>query len=192
MSLREKLNKIAEKDSSNWLEETSKELAEQDARKKARQLALLVLQLLHQQGMTQTQLAERMRVSRQQVTKIVKGQENFTFETIDKLERALGVTLMTIESPKQATAFERTRVTGTVRVRGEGGRIRGRDTQVGSLRSHSEIGRWASVSSDTAAYHRHREAAEGYWVVSGTIRVKGSELAGHIMPEQEGLDYYNA
>jgi ribosome-binding protein aMBF1 (putative translation factor) len=96
MSLREKLNKIAEKDSSNWLEETGKELVEQGAHKKARQLALLVLQLLHRQGMTQTQLAERMGVSRQQVTKIVKGRENFTFETIDKLEKALGVTLMTI------------------------------------------------------------------------------------------------
>ena len=172
MSLREKLDKIAEKDSSNWLEETGKQLVEQGARKKARQLALLVLQFLHQQGMTQTQLAERMGVSRQQVTKIVKGQENFTFETIDKLEKALGVTLMTIESPKQATAFERTRVTGTVRVRGGDGRIRGRDTQVGFFRSHSETGRWASVS--------------------GTVRVKGSEVTGHIVPEQEGLDYYNA
>jgi len=191
MSLREKLNKIAEKDSSNWLEETSKELAEQGARKKARQLALLVLQFLHQQGMTQTQLAERMGVSRQQVTKIVKGQENFTFETIDKLEKALGVTLMTIEPPKQATAFERTRVTGTVRVHGKDGWMRGRDTQAVSFRSHSETDRCAGVSSDTAAYHQHLKPAERHWVFSGTVRVKGSEVTGQISPEQEGLDYYN-
>jgi predicted XRE-type DNA-binding protein len=73
MSLREKLKKISEEDTSNWLEETGKELAEQGSRKKSRQLALRVLQLLHQQGITQTQFAERMRVSRQQVSKIVKG-----------------------------------------------------------------------------------------------------------------------
>lgn len=39
-----------------------------------------------------------MGVSRQQVSKIVKGKENFTFETIDKLEKALDVTLMTINT----------------------------------------------------------------------------------------------
>ena len=50
--------------------------------------------------MTQAELAEKMGVSRQQVTKIVKGQENFTFETIGKLEKALGVKLMTIETPR--------------------------------------------------------------------------------------------
>ena len=192
MSLREKLNKIAEEDASNWLEETGKELAGQGARKKSRQLALRVLELLHQQGMTQTQLAERMQVSRQQVAKIVKGQENFTFETIYKLEKAFGVTLMTIESPKQERAFERTRITGSIRVHSVGDQIRGQDTQGGFLRIRSETEQWISVSSDTVASRWQSRHAEGAWVVHGTVCVRGSEVPGHFAPEQEGLDYCNA
>jgi len=192
MSLREKLNKVAEEDTSNWLEETGKQLAEQGSRKKSRQLALRVLQLLHQQGMTQTQLAERMQVSRQQVSKIVKGQENFTFETIDKLEKAFGVTLMTIESPKQETAFERTRITGSIRVHSVEGRVRERDTQTGFLRTRSETERWIRVSSEPEASLWHGRPAEGAWMVYGSVRVRGSEVAGNFAPEQEGLDYCNA
>jgi hypothetical protein len=66
--------------------------------------------------MSQAVLAERMGVSRQQVTKIVKGQENFTFETIEKLENALNVTLMTIGTAPDTAAFEPIRLSGTVTV----------------------------------------------------------------------------
>ena len=192
MSLREKLNKIAEEGPSNWLEETGKELAEQGSRKKSRQLALRVLQLLHQQGMTQTQLAERMRVSRQRVTKIVKGQENFTFETIDKLEKAFGVTLMTIESTKQETVFERTRITSTLQVHSVEGWIRRGDMQAGFLPSYPGTWRWAGVLSDAGTSHRHRRSAEGAWMVHGFVRVRKSEVADHFTAAQEGLDYCNA
>jgi len=39
-----------------------------------------------------------MGVSRQQVSKIVKGQENLTFETVSKLENALGITIIEISN----------------------------------------------------------------------------------------------
>lgn len=103
MSKNEKLKKITADHPSNWLEEAAKKAANKGARKNARKVALRILQILRERGISQTELAERMGVSRQQVTKIVKGQENFTFETIDKLERALDVTLMTIGVPVEAT-----------------------------------------------------------------------------------------
>jgi plasmid maintenance system antidote protein VapI len=78
-------------------------VANKGARKNARKVGLRVLQILRERSISQTELAERMGVSRQQVTKIVKGQENFTFETIDKLERALDVTLMTIGAQVEAS-----------------------------------------------------------------------------------------
>jgi transcriptional regulator with XRE-family HTH domain len=99
MNKNEKLKKITADQPSNWLEEAAKKVANKGARKNARKVALRVLQLLRERGISQTELAEKMGVSRQQVTKIVKGQENFTFETIDKLEKALQVTLMTIGAP---------------------------------------------------------------------------------------------
>jgi transcriptional regulator with XRE-family HTH domain len=99
MSKNENLKKITSDHPSNWLQEAAKKVANKGARKNSRKVALRVLQILRERGISQSELADRMDVSRQQVTKIVKGQENFTFETIDKLERALEVTLMTIGEP---------------------------------------------------------------------------------------------
>lgn len=59
-------------------------------------VALRVMAVLDEKKMTQTDLAEKMGVSRQQISKIVKGHENLTFETIDKLEKALDIKLITI------------------------------------------------------------------------------------------------
>jgi len=98
MSMKEKLGKITSENKSHWLQKAEEKLANAGARKNAREVALRVLQLLREKGMSQVELAEKMGVSRQQVSKIVKGKENFTFETIDKLEKALNVTLMTINS----------------------------------------------------------------------------------------------
>lgn len=97
-----KLRKVTSDNKSNWLEESEKKLAKKGARKNARKVALRVLHILRERGMTQMELAEKMGVSRQQITKIVQGRENFTFETIDKLEKALNVTLITIGAPIEA------------------------------------------------------------------------------------------
>lgn len=46
------------------------------------------------EGMNQRKLADIMGVTPQQISKIVKGQENFTLETIAKLSQALNVELI--------------------------------------------------------------------------------------------------
>ncbi len=96
MNTKEKIAKIASPVKSNWLQEAKEKLANKEPRKKAWVLGVQVLHALREQGITQTELAGRMGVSRQQVTKIVKGEENFTFETVEKIEKALGVPLVTI------------------------------------------------------------------------------------------------
>lgn len=50
----------------------------------------------------QKELAERLGISPQQVSKIVKGQENMTLETISRLEQALEIHL--IETPQSYAA----------------------------------------------------------------------------------------
>ena len=99
MNLNEKLKKITSENKSNWLKEAQEKQVNTGARRNARNVALRVLEILDERGMSQVELAEKMGVTRQQVTKIVKGHENFTFVTIDKLEKALNVTLMTIGTP---------------------------------------------------------------------------------------------
>src|SRR5437879_13661964 len=48
--------------------------------------------------MSQQDLADKLNVTRQQVSKILKGQENMTFETVEKLERGLGIELVKVLS----------------------------------------------------------------------------------------------
>jgi len=64
--------------------------------KHSQKIALKVLATLKEQGLSQKDLAERMQVSPQIINRWVKGQENFTLETIVKLEIALGIQLFSI------------------------------------------------------------------------------------------------
>jgi ribosome-binding protein aMBF1 (putative translation factor) len=64
--------------------------------RKAMSVALRVLDILDERGLSQQDLADKMKVTRQQVNKVLKGRENITLETIDRLERALGVQLIQV------------------------------------------------------------------------------------------------
>ncbi len=76
------LSKIAYyKTNKKWLDQSSN-------------IAINVLSSLKLKGWSQKHLAENMRVSAQQINKIVKGRENLTLETISKLENALGIVLI--------------------------------------------------------------------------------------------------
>lgn len=101
MSLEGKFKKIAKDatSSSNWQEEAARRAANIKSRKNSRLVALRILQVLKEQNISQAELAEKLSVSRQHISKIVKGEENFTFETIEKIENALGIELMTIHGP---------------------------------------------------------------------------------------------
>lgn len=107
MTMKEKLKAISSGEKSDWVARAKEKLANAGARRNARKLALRVLALLEEKVMSQTELAEKMGVSRQRVGKIVKGKENFTFETVAKLEEALGVTLLSIEETNPQPPYPR-------------------------------------------------------------------------------------
>lgn len=92
----EKFAKLVSNEPSNFLAKldhykTNKKRLDQSAK-----VAVNVLEALKDKGWSQKDLAEKMNVSAQHVNKIIKGQENMTFETVDKLETALGIVLMEI------------------------------------------------------------------------------------------------
>lgn len=92
----EKFAKLVSNKPSNFLAKldyykTNKKRLDQSAK-----VAVNVLEALKDKGWSQKDLAEKMNVSAQHVNKIVKGQVNMTFETVDKLETALGIVLMEI------------------------------------------------------------------------------------------------
>lgn len=65
----------------------------------ATSIAITVLALLRQQGMTKQQLAEKMGVKPQYVSRVVKGHANLTLDTIIKLEKALGESIVSVLDP---------------------------------------------------------------------------------------------
>lgn len=92
--LNKKLNAIAmpasQKDvsSAQWRRDNKEWLC------KSFDIALNILAALKEKGWSQKKLANAMEVSEQHVSKIVKGQENFTLQSIAKLEQILGVRLV--------------------------------------------------------------------------------------------------
>lgn len=77
--------KIAfQKENKNWLD-------------KSFEISLTILDALDEKGWNQTQLADKLGVSRQRVSKMLKGQENFQLSTLVKLEEVLGVEFVQVE-----------------------------------------------------------------------------------------------
>ena len=60
----------------------------------SQQIAMMVLQKLKDLQWTQKELAFKLSVSPQQVSKIVSGKENMTLETIVKLQQVLNISIL--------------------------------------------------------------------------------------------------
>lgn len=63
---------------------------------RSKAVAIRILSTLKQNKMSQIELAKLLKVTPQQVNKWLRGNENFTFETISKLELVLNIDLMYI------------------------------------------------------------------------------------------------
>lgn len=92
----EKMEALASKEVSGWYEKAKWHIENEAWLIRSSDIALRVLSTLDALNISQKELAERIGVSPQQVSKIVKGSENLTLETISKLEAALGVPLIEV------------------------------------------------------------------------------------------------
>ena len=57
-------------------------------------IAMMMLDKMEKTGMTQKRLAELMGCSQQYVSKVLKGQENLSLETLAKIERCLQISIL--------------------------------------------------------------------------------------------------
>jgi ribosome-binding protein aMBF1 (putative translation factor) len=87
-----------------WKESEGYKKANRSWLKKSADIALRVLDILDEKRMSQNDLAGKLKVTRQQVSKMLKGQENLTLETISKLEEVLGIGLVKVLNEKEGTA----------------------------------------------------------------------------------------
>jgi len=105
--IEKKLEKLVSKEKGSWLEDAQYRVDNRKWLKRSQYVALAILIALDKQGLSQKALAERMGISAQQVNKWLKGRQNFTFETIAKIEEALNIELMSVVGDDIYKAIEK-------------------------------------------------------------------------------------
>lgn len=80
--------------SSTWREEAEWRRENWSWLRHSQMIAVKVLLQMKLLGLTQKALAERMNCTQQYVSKILKGRENMSLDTLSKLEDALGINLI--------------------------------------------------------------------------------------------------
>ncbi|MDO8968801.1 helix-turn-helix transcriptional regulator [Algoriphagus sp.] len=95
--MEEKLkNLAAQNHPSNWKEKVEYRIKNKAWLKKSTRISFRILDALDDKGWNQTDLANALGVSRQQVSKLVKGDNDFKLSTIAKLEEILRIELLVI------------------------------------------------------------------------------------------------
>ena len=90
----EKLKSYTSPTPSKWREEAEERLVNKSWLRYSQMIAMKMLDKMEAVGMTQKILAERMGCSQQYVSKILKGRENLSLETLAKIEDALNLSLV--------------------------------------------------------------------------------------------------
>ena len=79
---------------SNWREKTEWRRENRDWIRHSQEIALAMLNKMDELKMSQTALAKQLGCSQQYVSKLLKGGENLSLETISKIEKALTITII--------------------------------------------------------------------------------------------------
>lgn len=93
-TIEEKLRKHAPATPSRWREKAEWRNQTKSWLRFSQLVAIQMLEKMDAEGLTQKVLAERLGCSQQYVSKILKGQENLSIETISKIEAALSLELL--------------------------------------------------------------------------------------------------
>lgn len=92
----ERLSRYQSDQPSKWREKEEKQYrAKADGwMQYSRRIAIKIAMAMKQQNLSRQEVAERMGCSPQYVSRLLKGEENLSLETIYKLENALNVSIL--------------------------------------------------------------------------------------------------
>ncbi len=79
---------------SKWREEAKWRLENKGWLRYSQHIAMAMLDKMEELGLNQKSVAERMGCSQQYISKVLKGTENLSIETISKIEEALGLHIL--------------------------------------------------------------------------------------------------
>lgn len=91
------------KQDTTWQKKAKEQVDNEVTLDRSFKIALKAYQQLKAMGKTQEWLASEMDISTQAVSKMLKGDKNFTLLTIERLEKALGITLIEVAVQRTAT-----------------------------------------------------------------------------------------
>ena len=94
MTNKEKFLALVSKEKTNTLEINKERIKSRPMLRESRKIAIKVMKRLDELGWSQKDLAEALKVSPQQVSKIVSGKENLTIETQIKLQETLNIPIL--------------------------------------------------------------------------------------------------
>ena len=92
----ERLNAHKSSTPSKWREEAQYRVENRAWLRYSQMIAMRVLDEMENKGLTQKEFAQRVGCSQQYISRILKGKENLSIETISKIEAALGVSILEI------------------------------------------------------------------------------------------------
>ena len=79
---------------SKWRENAEWRLANKEWLRYSQHIAMMMFDKMEELGLTQKSVAERMGCSQQYISRILKGTENLSIETISKIENALNLSIL--------------------------------------------------------------------------------------------------
>ena len=81
---------------SKWRENAEWRITNKPWLRYSQHIAMMMLDKMEELGITQKRLSELMGCSQQYVSKVLKGQENLSLETLSKIERCLQIRILGI------------------------------------------------------------------------------------------------
>ena len=90
------LTKYKSSTPSKWRDEASKRRENRRWLSYSQEIAMFLHDKMEELGLTQSALAERMNCTQQYISRILKGKENLSLETITRLEDAMGIKFINI------------------------------------------------------------------------------------------------
>lgn len=81
---------------SKWRENAEWRIANKSWLRYSQHIAMMMLDKMEKLKMNQKQLSELMGCSQQYVSKVLKGQENLSLETLSKIERCLKIQILSL------------------------------------------------------------------------------------------------
>lgn len=79
---------------SKWRKNAEWRMANKSWLRYSQRIAMMMLDKMEELGLTQKQLSELMGCSQQYVSKVLKGQENLSLETLAKIEKCLKIPIL--------------------------------------------------------------------------------------------------